>query len=104
MTIKCPECGKEISDKSKQCIHCGFSFDKATAPKDNKATAVFVLGVCGLVVGIFGLISAIIGACLGKSYTKGLGYAGKILSWIAIGLYTFVILCVLLCVLLDLFF
>lgn len=19
-----PECGKEISDKSKQCIHCGF--------------------------------------------------------------------------------
>ena len=22
--IKCPECGKEISDKSKQCIHCGF--------------------------------------------------------------------------------
>ena len=22
--IKCPECEKEISDKSKQCIHCGF--------------------------------------------------------------------------------
>lgn len=21
--IKCPECGKEISDKAKQCIHCG---------------------------------------------------------------------------------
>ena len=24
MLIKCPECGKEISDKSKQCIHCGY--------------------------------------------------------------------------------
>lgn len=24
MLIKCPECGKEISDKSTQCIHCGF--------------------------------------------------------------------------------
>lgn len=24
MIIKCPECGKEISDKSKQCIHCGY--------------------------------------------------------------------------------
>lgn len=24
MLIKCPECGKEISDKSPQCIHCGF--------------------------------------------------------------------------------
>lgn len=22
--IKCPECGKDISNKSKQCIHCGF--------------------------------------------------------------------------------
>lgn len=22
--IKCPECGKEISDKSEMCIHCGF--------------------------------------------------------------------------------
>ena len=22
--IKCPECGKEISDKSIQCIHCGY--------------------------------------------------------------------------------
>ncbi|MEG1028094.1 MAG: zinc-ribbon domain-containing protein, partial [Oscillospiraceae bacterium] len=21
--IKCPECGKEISDKIKSCIHCG---------------------------------------------------------------------------------
>ena len=22
--IKCPECGKEISDKAPACIHCGF--------------------------------------------------------------------------------
>lgn len=22
--IKCPECGKEVSDKSKACIHCGY--------------------------------------------------------------------------------
>ena len=24
MLIKCPECGKEISEKSIQCIYCGF--------------------------------------------------------------------------------
>lgn len=24
MLIKCPECGKEISDKAKKCIHCGY--------------------------------------------------------------------------------
>lgn len=26
--IKCPECGKEISNLSKRCIHCGFPLDK----------------------------------------------------------------------------
>lgn len=26
--IKCPECGKEISDKSKQCIHCGYPLEE----------------------------------------------------------------------------
>lgn len=25
--IKCPECGKEISDKAKQCIHCGYPLE-----------------------------------------------------------------------------
>lgn len=24
MLIKCPECGKDISDKAKQCINCGY--------------------------------------------------------------------------------
>ena len=28
MLIECPECGKQISDKSKQCIHCGFPIKK----------------------------------------------------------------------------
>lgn len=25
--INCPECGKEISDKSPACIHCGYPID-----------------------------------------------------------------------------
>lgn len=28
--ISCPECGKEISDKAKKCIHCGRNFEKTT--------------------------------------------------------------------------
>lgn len=35
--IKCPECGKEISDKSKQCIHCGYPLEEPN--NDNKNTA-----------------------------------------------------------------
>lgn len=26
--IKCPECGKEVSDKAQACIHCGYPFPK----------------------------------------------------------------------------
>lgn len=25
--IRCPECGKEISDRAPACIHCGFPLD-----------------------------------------------------------------------------
>ncbi len=28
--IKCPECGKEISDKSDKCIHCGYPLKNKT--------------------------------------------------------------------------
>lgn len=41
MLIKCPECGKEISDKSAHCIHCGF-------PITNIAqTNICKIGNCG---------------------------------------------------------
>jgi len=32
--IKCPECGREISDKSEMCIHCGYPLNKKT--EDNE--------------------------------------------------------------------
>ena len=31
--IKCPECGKDVSDKAEVCIHCGYPLDKL-APID----------------------------------------------------------------------
>ena len=30
--IKCPECGKEISDKAEHCIHCGFPIGQQVKP------------------------------------------------------------------------
>lgn len=41
MLIKCPECGKEISDTSKKCIHCGFTLEAVQKPQpkqDNQST------------------------------------------------------------------
>lgn len=31
--INCPECGKEISDKSETCIHCGYPINKKNNTK-----------------------------------------------------------------------
>lgn len=35
--IKCPECGKEISDKAPACIHCGYPLNPAPAPASEPA-------------------------------------------------------------------
>lgn len=34
--INCPECGKEISNSTTQCIHCGYILKKTTPPQHNK--------------------------------------------------------------------
>ena len=34
--INCPECGKEISDKSKVCIHCGYPISEEIVEKKDK--------------------------------------------------------------------
>lgn len=30
--IKCPECGKEISDAADKCVHCGYPLKKTESP------------------------------------------------------------------------
>ena len=32
--IKCPECGKEVSDKAPACIHCGFPLNNIQPSKN----------------------------------------------------------------------
>ena len=31
--IKCPECGKEVSDKAKTCVNCGISLNNIICPE-----------------------------------------------------------------------
>lgn len=33
--IKCPECGREVSDKAKACIHCGFPLEESLCAFDS---------------------------------------------------------------------
>jgi hypothetical protein len=32
--IKCPDCGKEISDKTEKCLHCGCPINPAIIPRE----------------------------------------------------------------------
>lgn len=75
--IKCPECGKDISDTVKSCIHCGYMIN----PKENETSATinqqdnniknnnnseeakkpkskFKIG-CGIIISIFLIFAAI---------------------------------------------
>ena len=36
--IKCPDCGKEVSDKAKNCIHCGCPLNPYGSPSDARRT------------------------------------------------------------------
>lgn len=33
--MKCPECGREISDQSETCIHCGYPLKKESKEAEN---------------------------------------------------------------------
>lgn len=43
--IKCPECGKEISDSVKQCPHCGYEIKKQKSKKPVIAVIIIVIVV-----------------------------------------------------------
>ena len=49
--IKCPECGKEVSDHAESCPNCGFSL------KPHKTKNNIVIGV---IAGIFGVIAIVV--------------------------------------------
>lgn len=46
MLIKCPECGKDVSDKSKQCIHCGYPFFNDMTSNDINSEYDIILNPC----------------------------------------------------------
>lgn len=64
--IKCKECGKEISDQSEQCIHCGY---KNKPQKEPKKTKNFNKKTMYIILGTVVVISIIIGTVLLKPFT-----------------------------------
>lgn len=93
--IKCKECGKEISDQAKVCVHCGYSLVKKSSQevtehgkKDTFALVGLILGCCSIIAWIIPLLGypcTIIGIIFsalgsGESNSKNMATAGFILS------------------------
>lgn len=91
--IKCPECGKEVSDKAKICVQCGY---KLRQEQSVFGIVGFALSILQLFLGIYGIILSIpafilssIG-CFEKDKKHLFGIIGNIISFI------FVMMCVVL--------
>lgn len=58
--IKCPECGKEISDQADFCPNCGYSFEekkrkksKVTSGRDKTSTGLILHSVAAVAWVVF---------------------------------------------------
>lgn len=43
--IKCPECGRDVSNRAKACIHCGFPFNENIPQYENNTDICIINGV-----------------------------------------------------------
>ena len=49
--IKCPDCNKEISEKSKKCIHCGCPINSKKSKKKKICISIIAIFIISLFVG-----------------------------------------------------
>lgn len=68
--IKCPECGKEVSDKALSCPNCGYAMTVRIDENNDERHRESAIGIIGLIF-----------ACLG--FFIPFGIIGGILSYIA---------------------
>ena len=93
MLINCPECGKEVSNKSEKCIHCGYPFrvyiKKKEEPKAELVGLRIFLGVITILLSF--LFS---GYCSNKMFQENISpYEAGGFSYIIMLINGIVMLC-----------
>lgn len=53
--IKCPECGKEVSEKAELCIHCGYPIAQTKSFDSAKTIRISILIICIIVTVVLAL-------------------------------------------------
>lgn len=88
--IQCPECGKEVSDKAKECVQCGCKLHKEQSVL---GIIGFVLAIMQMFLGIYGIILGIPAfilssmGCFEKDKKHLFGIIGNIISFIFLLMY-----------------
>lgn len=99
MLIKCPECGKQVSDKATSCPECGCPLNESKPiliKKDYKAKAK-KFTIAGIIVFLLTIIVSIVNGDkmlqLKAKYVMGFGgmypvynFIGEMFIWIGMGL------------------
>lgn len=73
--IKCPECGKDVSDRANSCPHCGYPFTtihKEVKKREEKPISDKTIIIPNFILGILGILMLV-----GILRSKG-GIAGNI--------------------------
>lgn len=55
--IRCKECGKEISNTSKVCVHCGAKTELAKKKNENMKILLIAVGVIAILAIVYILIN-----------------------------------------------
>ena len=50
MIIKCPECGHDVSDKAKKCVHCGYSLRKEKLAANKKRIKTICVAAISVII------------------------------------------------------
>lgn len=78
--INCPECGKEISDSSEKCIHCGYPLKPNAEKPKKKGKIGLIIAFLAIVVIVAVVVVIVFGKGAGKQTCKAEGCTNPVYS------------------------
>ena len=78
--INCPECGKEISDSSEKCIHCGYPLKSKIEKPKKKSKIGLIIALIAFVTIVVVVVVIVLGKGGGKKNCKAEGCNNPVYS------------------------
>ncbi len=81
--IKCPKCGKKISDKSKSCVHCGKSLKTENKEKIRKSSDKKKILILSIIILIILIVSFVVFFTNNKTENESLEEILSEYTWVS---------------------